>query len=162
MNEQKRVVIATDASCDPSYHISTWACIILYDGIQIKRSGVFKEYYKRTHEAETYAMINALVVASQEVPRWKSRKVIIYGEVDHALRPIVTKTGEFKKKDFRRSQALNDIALPILSRAGEWRFDKVQAHATNWIGKEGPTLNRACDLQARQELREIREQILAL
>lgn len=158
----KYITIATDVSCDPNYEISTWACYIRYDGGVIKQVHRFKEYQEKTTHAETYALINALIIASESIPDWSDSRVIIYNEVERVLTPLRTKCGNIKKKELDRSEAIINIALPLLDKAGSYERRKITAHYKDWKTSDNPAkyaINRWCDIESRRLLREIRNNI---
>lgn len=159
-----KVVIGTDISCDPEAKITTWACYIKHRDGEIKRTGVFKDFHKNTAAAETYALVNALTIAKENVPDWAESEVVIYNEIDYALEPVRTKAGNIKLKDKERSDAINEIALPILQEAVRWEKKDVKAHYSDWrkSGEEKYLINRWCDIQSRKELREFRKKVLAI
>lgn len=161
----KHVTIATDISCDPVEHITTWACYIKHDGGEIKRTGEFKEFYANTAAAETYALINALTIAKNSIPDWSESKVTIYNEIDYVLDPVRTKAGNIRLRDKDRSEAIERIAIPILKEALKWEKQDVKAHYRDWesTGEEKYIINRWCDQEARRVLKEIRsKKVLAL
>lgn len=147
----KYITIATDISSDPIYKITTWACYIRYGGGVIKQAGRFKKYYSNTAKAETFALINALTIAKNNIPDWSESKVIIYNEIEHALDPVMTKGGNIRKRDAERAQAINIIAIPILKEAVEWERRKIKAHYRQWQTDPNPAkyaINRWCDQAA--------------
>lgn len=155
----KYVTIATDISCDQKYKITTWACYIRHSGGVIKQTGQFKKFIKGTAKAETYALINALTIARNNVPDWNESKVIIYNEVEHALDPVMTKAGNTRLKDADRAEAIRTIAIPILKEALDWERRKIKAHYRNWETSDNPVkyaINRWCDLNSREAMRKIR------
>ena len=154
----KQVTIATDISCDPVDEITTWACYIKHSKGIIKEVGEFKRFYKNTALAETYALINALTIAESNIPDWSESDVTIYNEVEHALNPVRTKAGNIRLRDKDRSDAIREIAIPILEQAVRWEKQYVKAHYRYWeeSGEEKYILNRWCDLESRKALREIR------
>lgn len=155
------ITIATDISSDHKNRISTWACYIRHNGGAIKRVGRFKEYYSNSAHAETYALINALTIARKNVTNWESSKVIIHNEIEHVLDPVVTKAGNVRKHDKERYEAIKRIALPILSQAYDWERRKIKAHYKDWEHSDNPkkyAINRWCDKNSRQHMKEIRKQ----
>lgn len=153
------VTIATDISNDPVYKVSTWACYIRYGGGVIKRSGQFKQYYKATHKAETYALLNALVIARNNISDWSESKVIIHNEIEHVLSPILTPAGNVRLKDVDRTEQIRGIALPILGEALDWERRKIKAHKKDWKNSENPAkyaINRWCDIESRKLMKKIR------
>lgn len=161
----KQVTIATDISCDPEHKITTWACYIKHGEQEIKHTGEFKEFYKNTAAAETYALINALTIARSNIPDWGDGEVTIYNEIDYALEPIRTKAGNIRLRDKNRSDAIQKIAIPILKQALTWEKQDVKAHYRNHArdGEEKYVMNRWCDQESRRVLREIRsKKVLAL
>lgn len=164
----KYVTIATDISCDPQHKISTWACYIRHDGGVIKQVGEFKQFYKNTALAETYALINALTIAKENIPDWNESKVIIHNEIEHVLDPVVTKAGNVRLRDLDRTQAIKEIAMPILEEAKAWERRKIKAHFKGWKESNNPqkyAINRWCDQQSRRALKQIRKErkkVLAL
>ncbi len=89
-----KVSIATDISCDPEHKITTWACYIKHDKGTIKQTGKFKEFYKNTAAAETYALVNALTIARNNIPDWSESEVKIYNEIDYVLEPVRSPAGK--------------------------------------------------------------------
>jgi len=161
----KRITIATDISCDPVHKITTWACYIKYNKGEIKQTGEFKQFYKNTALAETYALINALTIAKSNIPDWSESEVTIYNEIDYVLDPVKTKAGNIKQRDKDRSDAIQEIAIPILLEAMAWDKKDVKAHYKHWkeSGEEKYIINRWCDKEARRVLQEIRnKKVLAL
>lgn len=158
-----KVSIATDISCDPEHEITTWACYIKYDGGEIKKVGRFKEFHKNTAAAETYALVNALTIAKENIPDWNDSEVTIYNEIDYALEPVRTKAGNIRLRDKERSDAIQEIAIPILQEALKWKKEDVKAHYKDWekSGEEKYIINRWCDQQSRKELKKIRKKVLA-
>lgn len=158
----KYVTIASDISSDPRYKVNTWACYIRYGGGVIKKTGRFKEFYKNTAEAETYALINALTIAKKNIPDWKDSKVIIYNEIEHALDPVRTKAGNIRRRDAVRSEAIESVAMPILREALEWERRKIKAHFKNWQQSSNPAkyaINRWCDIQSSAEMKKFRREV---
>lgn len=156
----KFVTIATDISCEPKYKITTWACYIRYDGGAIKQSGEFKQFYKNTAEAETYALINALTIAKNNIKDWDESKVIIHNEIEHVLTPILTKAGNITMRDTDRYEQIRSIALPILKEAFDWERRKIKAHKKDWQHSENPkkyAINRWCDHECRRVMKEIKK-----
>ena len=155
----KRVTIATDISCDPEHKITTWACYIKHDSGVIKQAGEFKEFYANTALAETYALVNALTIAINNIPDWNESDVTIYNEIEYVLDPVRTKAGNIRQKDKDRSAAIQEIAIPILLQAMAWEKEDVKAHYKDWAGsgEEKYIMNRWCDKKARKALQEIRE-----
>lgn len=161
----KYVTIATDISCEPKYKITTWACYIRYGGGVIKRSGEFKQFYKNTGVAETYALINALTIARREIKDWHESRVIIYNEIEYALDPITTKAGNVRKRDEERADQIRNIALPILSQALEWERRKIKAHMKDWRNSDNPkkyAINVWCDKESRRIMRLKKQQLKRL
>lgn len=159
---QKYVTIATDISCDTKYKVATWACWIRYDGGTIKRSGVFSEYPSDTCKAETYALCNALVIAKKVISDWGESRVIIHNEIERVLTPLTTKSGKPSKKEPDRTEAIVNIALPILDTAQSWERRKIKAHFKDWKQSENPAkyaINRWCDIESRRLMRETRREI---
>lgn len=155
----KYVTIATDVSSDHVYKVTTWACYIRYDGGVIKQVGEFKQYYKNTAHAETYALINALTIARKQIADWDESKIIIHNEVEYVLDPIKTKAGNVRRRDEDRAQAIRSIAMPILSQALDWERRKIKAHYRNWRESDNPAkyaINRWCDAESRKAMQEIR------
>lgn len=156
----KYVTIATDISNSQRHKISTWACYIRHSGGVIKRTGQFKEFKPITAHAETYALINALTIAKENIPDWEQSKIIIHNEIEHVLTPITTKAGNVRLKDAARVEAIRRIALPILSTAYDWERRKIKAHYVDWEKSENPAkyaINRWCDEASRTLMRELRE-----
>lgn len=155
----KQVTIATDISCDPEAEITTWACQIKHPRGEIKASKQFKEFHKNTAAAETYALINALTIAHNNIDDWGESNVTIYNEIEYVLDPVVSKAGNVRLRDIDRTTAIKKIAIPILLEAMAWEKEDVKAHYKNWeeTGEEKYILNRWCDQEARKLLREIRE-----
>lgn len=161
----KKVTIATDISCDPEAEITTWACYIKHERGEIKRAGKFKDFHKNTAAAETYALVNALTIAKNNIPDWGKSEVTIYNEIDYVLDPVRTKAGNIRLRDKERSDAIQEIAIPILKEALMWRKEDVKAHYRHWeeTGEEKYVVNRWCDQEARKTLKEIREKkVLAI
>lgn len=155
----KYVTIATDISNDTAHKITTWACYIRYGGGVIKEVGEFKQFHKKTAHAETYALINALTIAKNNIPDWDESKVIIHNEIEYVLDPIMTKGGRIATRDRKRAQAIQDIALPILQQAKDWERRKIKAHYKNWKNSDNPAkyaINRWCDQKSRSYLRDLR------
>lgn len=156
----KYVTIATDISSCPEYKITTWACYIRHDGGVIKQVGQFKKYYKNTSTAETYALINALVIARKEIPDWKHSKIIIHNEIEHVLDPIKTKAGNIAKRDEERARKIRTLAMPILQQAVDYERRKIKAHFKGWRTSDNPAkyaINRWCDRESRAELKRARK-----
>lgn len=155
----KKVTIATDISCDPEYKITTWACYIKHNKGEIKQTGEFKKFYKNTALAETYALVNALTIAKNNIPDWSESDVTIYNEIEYVLDPVRTKAGNIRQRDKDRSVAIQEIAIPILLQAMAWEKEDVKAHYRDWkeSGEEKYIINRWCDKEARKALQEIRE-----
>lgn len=159
----KYVTIATDISRDIRSRTTTWACYIRHSGGTIKEVHEFKKFYYDTSKAETYALVNALIIAKQQIPDWDQSKIIIHNEIEHVLRPIKTKAGNIRQRDAERTEAIRGIALPILSQAYEWERRKIKAHYADWRKSENPAkyaLNRWCDEQSRALMWKIREKKL--
>jgi ribonuclease HI len=159
-----KVSIATDISCDPRHEISTWACYIRHDGGEIKKVGQFKEFHKNTAAAETYALVNALTIARENIQDWSNSEVTIYNEIEYALEPVRTRAGNIKERDKARSDAIQEIAIPILQEAFNWQKEDVKAHYRDWeaTGEDKYIINRWCDQQSRRELKKIRKKVLAI
>jgi ribonuclease HI len=156
---QKYITIATDISCDPDYKITTWACYIRHDGGAIKHSGRFKNYPKTTMIAETYALINAITIASK-LPDWSDSRIIIHNEIACVLDPIKTKNGMISLADQKRAKAILTLALPLLDTAQSWERRKIKAHFKGWKKSDNPrkyAINRWCDTESRRLMREIRK-----
>lgn len=159
------VTIATDISCDPEHKITTWACYIRHSKGTIKQTGEFKEFYKNTALAETYALVNALTIAKNNIPDWSESEVTIYNEIEYVLEPVRTKAGNIRERDRDRSNAIQEIAIPILKEALSWEKEDVKAHYKDWekSGEEKYVINRWCDKESRRVLKEIRnKKVLAL
>lgn len=157
----KYITIASDVSCSAEYQISTWACYIRYDGGVIKEVGEFKQYYHNTAVAETYALINALTIAKNNIPDWSESKIIIHNEVEHVLDPVKTRAGNIKKRDLDRAEKIQLIAIPILKQALEWERRKIKAHYKDWQQSSNPrkyAINRWCDQESRKLMKSIRRQ----
>lgn len=157
----KYITIATDISCDHNYKITTWACYIRHEGGAIKHVAEFKEFYKNTDIAETYALLNALAIAKKNIPSWGDSKIIIHNEIEHVLDPITTKAGNVKKRDAYRTEQIRTIALPILEEALDWERRKIKAHYNDWKNSDNPkkyALNRWCDQESRKLMRDIKKQ----
>lgn len=157
----KYVTIASDISSDTKSKTTTWACYIRYDGGVIKQSGEFKQYYKNTALAETYALINALTIARNNIPDWNESKVIIHNEIEHVLSPVLTKAGNVTRRDQDRTDQIRNIALPILSEALEWERRKIKAHKKDWQHSDNPkkyAINRWCDQESRRLMKTIRKE----
>lgn len=154
----KQITIATDISCDPDHEITTWACYIKHSKGEIKKTGQFKEFHKNTAAAETYALINALTIAHDNIPDWSESNVTIYNEIEYVLDPVKTKAGNVRLRDKDRADAIKEIAIPILLEAMAWDKEDVKAHYGNWeqSGEEKYILNRWCDQESRKVLKEIR------
>lgn len=159
-----KVSIATDISCDPEHKITTWACYIKHDQGVIKHIGEFKEFEKNTAAAETYALVNALTIARNNIPDWSESEVKIYNEIEYVLEPIRSKAGNIRERDMNRSLAIKEIALPILQQTLSWEKEDVKAHYRYWeeSGEEKYVINRWCDYEARKALRKIRKKVLAI
>lgn len=160
-----KVTIATDISCDPEAEITTWACYIKHDEGEIKQTGEFKEFYKNTAAAETYALVNALTIAKNNIPDWNESEVTIYNEIDYVLEPIRSQAGNIRLRDKDRSDAIQEIAIPILKEALKWEKKDVKAHYRYWkeSGEEKYIINRWCDKESKRALKEIRnKKVLAL
>lgn len=157
----KYITIATDVSCDPISKTSTWACYIRYDGGVIKQVKEFKTYYNDTVLAETYALVNALIIASSQISTWSESRVIIYNEIDRVLTPLRTKNGSLKLKELPRSEAIINYALPLLDKASSWERRKITAHYKDWQESDNPAkyaINRWCDIESRKLVKEIRKE----
>lgn len=156
---QKYVTIATDISCDMDYKVCTWACWIRYDGGTIKHSGLFKEFPKNTCYAETYALVNALTIASK-LPCWAESRVIIHNEIDRVLTPLTKKNGSYSQAEMDRTAVIINLALPLLDKAQSWERRKIKAHMKHWKTSDNPAkyaINRWCDIESRRLMREIRK-----
>lgn len=154
----KQVIIATDISCDPEAEITTWACYIKHERGEIKRAGKFKDFYKNTAAAETYALVNALTIARNNIPYWRESDVTIYNEIEYALNPVRTKAGNIRLRDTDRSNAIQNIAIPILEETLKWKKEHVKGHYNGEEkGSEKYVINRWCDKSCRDLLRQIRE-----
>jgi hypothetical protein len=156
----KYITIASDVSSCSKHKIVTWACYIRHNGGVIKKVGKLKEYNKNTAKCETYALINALVVAQRDIPDFKESKVIIYNEIEHVLDPIVSPAGNVRKKDEDRAEAIKTIAIPILQQAVDYERRKIKAHFKNWKTSDNPAkyaINRWCDFSSREFMRQIRK-----
>lgn len=152
----KYVTIATDISNKGK--VSTWAVYIRHGGGVIKESGQFNKYHRHTYTAETYALLNALVIAHKNVQDWENSRIIIYNEIDYVLKPILTKAGNIKKRDAKRADNITNIALPILSEAASWELRGVKAHYQDWKISDNPKkyfMNRWCDQESRRLARQI-------
>lgn len=157
----KYITIATDISGDPKHKITTWACYIRHDGGVIKEVREFKKFHKNTVTAETYALVNALTIARKNIPDWDQSKIIIHNEIEHVLTPVTTKAGNVRKRDEERTEAIRQIALPILAEAMYWERRKIKAHFRDWRHSENPkkyAINRWCDQECRRFLKEIRKE----
>lgn len=154
----KQVTIATDISCDPEHEIATWACYIKHSKGEIKTTGQFKDFHKNTAAAETYALINALTIAHDNIDDWSESNVVIYNEIEYVLDPVKTKAGNVRLRDKERADAIKEIAIPILLEAMAWDKEDVKAHYAGWkqSGEEKYILNRWCDQESRKVLKEIR------
>lgn len=155
----KYVTIATDISSEPKYKITTWACYVRYHGGVIKHVGEFKEYYKNTVVAETYALLNALTIAKKNIKDWDQSKIIIHNEIEHVLDPVKTKAGNVTLRDKVRTEQIKYIAMPILQEALDWERRKIKAHYRDWEHSSNPkkyAINRWCDQQSRKLMREIK------
>lgn len=155
----KKISIATDISSDHEHKITTWACYIKHDTGEIKHTGEFKEFHKNTAAAETYALVNALTIARNNIPDWRESEVKIYNEIEYVLKPIRSPAGNIRQRDMDRSLAIKEIALPILQETLKWEKEDVKAHYRYWeeSGEEKYTFNRWCDYEARKALRKIRK-----
>ncbi len=153
------ITIATDISYDERFDLCTWACYIRHrDGV-IKEVHEFKKLPKNTAMAETYALINALVIAKR-LPSFQTSKVIIHNEIEYVLDPIKSKAGNVRLKDKERTEAIRSVALPILKEALEWERRKIKAHFKDWKTSDNPAkyaINRWCDIESRKHLRELRQ-----
>lgn len=156
----KYITIATDVSCDNRRKIVTWACYIRHSRGVIKEVGQFKQYNKRTAHAETYALINALVIAQKNIPDFKQSKIVIHNEIEHVLDPVMTKAGNVTLRDKERTEAIRSIAIPILQEAVSWERRKIKAHFKDWRTSDSPAkyaINRWCDVSSRELMRSIRD-----
>lgn len=156
----KYITIATDISSCDKFKITTWACYIRHSGGAIKRVGEFKKYYNNSSTAETYALINALVIARKEIPDWDESRVVIHNEIEYVLDPIRTKAGNIRKRDEERSEQIRTIAIPILQQAVDYERRKIKAHYRHWETSSNPAkyaINRWCDQRSRAELKRIRK-----
>lgn len=160
----KKITIATDISCDPVHQITTWACYIKHSEGEIKRTGKFKEFHANTAAAETYALVNALTIARNSIPDWSESEVTIYNEIDYVLEPIKSPAGNIRQRDLDRSNAIQEIAIPILREALKWEKEDVKAHYRYWeeTGEEKYIINRWCDKEAKRALKDFRKKVLAL
>lgn len=152
---QKFITIATDISADSSYKIATWACYIRYSGGVIKESGVFKEYPSNTTKAETYALANALVIASKLSDYGQSR-IIIHNEIERVLTPLRTKGGNLAVKDIDRTEVVLNVIMPLLDNAQSWELRKIKAHYKDWEASPDRSkyfINRWCDIESRSLMR---------
>lgn len=157
----KYVTIATDISHDNQFKITTWACYIRHDGGAIKRAGQFKHYYSNTAKAETYALINALTIAHNEIPDWQDSVVIIHNEIEHVLTPVKTKAGNITQRDADRTEQIFKFAMPILRDALDWERRKIKAHYKDWQHSDNPkkyAINRWCDQESRKLMRELKKE----
>lgn len=157
----KYVTIATDVSCAPREKIATYAYYIRHNGGVIKGTGEFKKFTKNTAKAETYALMNALTIAKNNIPDWNESKVIIYNEIEHVLDPVMTKAGNTKLRDTDRAEAIRSIAIPILKEAFDWERRKIKAHFRDWENSDNPAkyaINRWCDENCRAKMRELRKE----
>lgn len=153
------VTIASDISHDYDYKITTWACYIRHNGGLIQHSAQFNDYQIKTAHAETYALINALVIAAKNVPNWENSTVIIYNEIEHVLEPIKTKAGNVRLRDKKRSEAILNVAIPILESAKAWEKRDIKAHYSKWkesTRRNAYFMNRWCDKEARSLLKYTR------
>lgn len=160
-SEVKYVTIATDISSDPKHKITTWACYIRHNGGAIKRVEQFKKYYKNSALAETHALLNALVIARNEIPDWDESKIIIHNEIEHVLTPCTTKAGNIRKRDADRAEQIRTIAMPILKQAYDWERRKIKAHKRDWEHSDNPkkyAINRWCDIESRAYLKQLRKE----
>jgi ribonuclease HI len=156
----KYITIATDISCDAKYKVATWACWIRYDGGVIRRSGVFSQYPNDTCRAETYALINALTIAKNNISDWGESRIIIHNEIERVLTPLLTKNGKPSTKEADRTEAIVNLAMPILDSAQSWERRKIKAHFKDWKDSDNPAkyaINRWCDIEARRLMRETRK-----
>lgn len=155
----KQVTIATDISCDPDHEITTWACYIKHSKGEIKTTGQFKDFHKNTAAAETYALINALTIAHDNIDDWSESNVTIYNEIEYVLDPVKTKAGNVRLRDKERADAIKEIAVPILLEAMAWEKEDVKAHygGKEKFVEEKYILNRWCDQESRRILKEIRQ-----
>lgn len=154
----KYITIASDISCDADYKIVTWAFYIRHGGGVIKQSGQFKKYHQHTSTAETYALINALTIAKQQIPDFSDSRVIIHNEIERVLDIIRPNSLSALRKE--RNDAIQDIALPILESAYSYEIRKIKAHYKRWKSSDNPAkyaINRWCDREARKELQRLRK-----
>ncbi len=161
----KYVTIATDISSSDRFKITTWACYIRHGGGAIKYSAEFKEYYNNTALAETHALLNALIIAKNNIKDWDESKIIIHNEIEHVLTPITTKAGNVVRRDEKRTEQIRSIALPILSQARDWERRKIKAHYKDWQHSDNPkkyAINRWCDIESRRVMRKRKKQIKRL
>lgn len=157
----KYVTIATDVSHCDKFNITTWACYIRHSGGTIKLAAEFKDSYTNTAKAETYALINALTIARNNVKDWDKSKVIIHNEIEHVLRPIMTRAGNITLRDADRTEKIRKIAIPILSEALDWECRKIKAHKNDWQESDNPkkyAMNRWCDHESRALMKSIRKE----
>lgn len=155
----KHIKIATDISSSDSGKVTTWACFIWHDGGVIKHVEEFDQYYKQTTHAEVYGLINALIIARNNIPGWENSKLTIYNEIEYALTPIRTKAGNIRLRDKERAEAIMGIAYPLLGQAGDWELVDIKAHYKDWEKspmRNAYIMNRWCDSEARRLLKTIR------
>lgn len=158
----KCITIATDVSSDSKNKITTWACYIRHSGGLIQHVAQFDKYYNKTSHAETYALVNALVIAERNIPKWTESRVIIYNEIDYVLEPIKTKAGNVKLRDQDRTDAIMQLAMPILDRAKTWEKRDIKAHFSGWkesSRRNAYYMNRWCDKEARSLMKYTRRQM---
>lgn len=152
----KYITLATDISIDSGDKVATWAAYIRYDGGAIKKSGVFKEYPPNTFQAESLALINALVIINNSISDLHDYRLIVHSEVFNPLKPIRNKNGAIKEHDKRRSDAIFSIAIPILNEFISWDIRKIKAHNRDVKPYEKGKyyMNEWCDKKARKLLRD--------
>lgn len=156
----KYITIATDISCSAKYKVTAWACYIRHSGGVIKQSGVFSQHPSDTCRAETYALVNALTIAAKNIPDWSESRIIIHNEIERVLTPLRLKNGKLSPKEVDRTEAIVNIALPILDTAASWERRKIQAHFKEWETSDNPAkyaINRWCDTEARRLMRVTRD-----
>lgn len=154
----KYITLTTDISTHPDDKVATWAAYVRYDGGVIKKSGVFKEYPPNTFQAESLALINALVIINNSIPNLSDYRLIVHSEVFNPLKPIRNKRGTIKEHDKRRSDAIFSIVVPILNEFISWDIRKIKAHNANVKSYEKGKyyMNEWCDKKARKLLRDTR------
>ncbi len=122
---------------------------------------MFKVNPKNTVQAETYALVNALIIASKNIPGWAQSKIVIHNEIEYVLDPVKTKAGNIRRRDEDRSRAILEIAIPILETAADWDRRKIKAHFRDWQSSDNPAkyaINRWCDKEANRLMKTIRNQ----